>query len=636
MNKLTHSFPAKVTAVFLFVITVLLSFLGTAGICLMAENGFYRLPLADLKQHIFESITRRYANTVFYGYFPAYRNDFYDLKDYQEAFSADKTNFLFILKDPGGNIILSNYSNEEYLLSFTYQYEEYMVYNTGTGQQTANEKRIYTIDCFVNKAMAANDNYSKADRHVDLAYKVRYAIIPFTIISIIAAIVLFIFLMCSAGRKKGEDRVVPGIIGRIPFDILVAAVLTIVFFQYSMLDHIMHSMSDAVTIIILTVFGIVDVLLVLMGCMSFATRLKLGGWWKNTVIYLFLSFIIRIVTKTIRGIKYLILNIPLVWRTALIILAISFVEFLMLVTVDNRGNLAFFWLFEKLILIPPVMFFAVGLRKLQTAGRKIAGGDQGYRLDTRYLLWDLKSHGENLNSISEGIAKAVDERLKSERLKTELITNVSHDIKTPLTSIINYVDLIKKEEIENDTMKEYIDVLDRQSTRLKKLIEDLVEASKASTGNIEINWTRTETGVLLTQTVGEYTEKLKETGIELILQKPEDEVYVLADGRLLWRIFDNLMSNICKYAQPTTRAYINLDIIDRQAVITFRNISKYPLNISSDELLERFVRGDSSRNTEGSGLGLSIAKSLTELQLGKLDLYVDGDLFKVVVSFTII
>ncbi len=163
-----------------------------------------------------------------------------------------------------------------------------------------------------------------------------------------------------------------------------------------------------------------------------------------------------------------------------------------------------------------------------------------------------------------------------------------------------------------------------------------MEASKASTGNIEVNRVRTEIGILLTQTVGEYEEKLKENGLELILKKPEDEIFILADGRLLWRVFDNLMNNICKYAQPSTRAYINLDKEDKQAVITFRNISKYPLNISSDELLDRFIRGDSSRNTEGSGLGLSIAKSLTELLNGTLDLYVDGDLFKVVVKFNVI
>ncbi len=153
---------------------------------------------------------------------------------------------------------------------------------------------------------------------------------------------------------------------------------------------------------------------------------------------------------------------------------------------------------------------------------------------------------------------------------------------------------------------------------------------------MDVNRVRTEIGILLTQTVGEYEEKLKENDLELILKKPDDEIFIMADGRLLWRVFDNLMNNICKYAQPSTRTYINLDTDDRQAVITFRNISKYPLNISSDELLDRFIRGDSSRNTEGSGLGLSIAKSLTELQQGTLDLYVDGDLFKVVVKFNVI
>lgn len=222
-----------------------------------------------------------------------------------------------------------------------------------------------------------------------------------------------------------------------------------------------------------------------------------------------------------------------------------------------------------------------------------------------------------------------------DRIFSNLIYN-SHDIKTPLTSIINYVDLIKKEDTENETVQEYINVLDRQSARLKKLIEDLVEASKASTGNIEVNMAHAEVGVLLTQTVGEYEEKIKNNGLELILKKPESEVFVMADGKLLWRVFDNLMNNICKYSQPSTRAYLNLETEDNQAIITFRNISNFPLNLNSDELLDRFIRGDSSRSTEGSGLGLSIAKSLTELQNGTFDLLVDGDLFKVVIKFNIV
>lgn len=231
--------------------------------------------------------------------------------------------------------------------------------------------------------------------------------------------------------------------------------------------------------------------------------------------------------------------------------------------------------------------------------------------------------------------KAVDEQMKSERFKTELITNVSHDIKTPLTSIINYVDLIKKEDCDNEKIKEYTEVLDRQSSRLKKLVDDLVEASKASSGVLAVDMKPCEIGVLLSQTAGEYEEKLKKAGLELVLTQPETSVTIMADGRHLWRIFDNLMNNVCKYSLPSSRVYLTLEEQNGNAVVTFKNISKTPLNITSDELMERFVRGDSSRNTEGSGLGLSITKSLTELQKGKFDLTVDGDLFKATLTFKI-
>ena len=237
--------------------------------------------------------------------------------------------------------------------------------------------------------------------------------------------------------------------------------------------------------------------------------------------------------------------------------------------------------------------------------------------------------------ISDGMAKAVDERMKSERLKTELITNVSHDIKTPLTSIINYVDLLEKEHLEDEKAVEYLEVLERQSAKLKKLTEDLVEASKASTGNLEVENEQIEAGVFLTQTVGEFEERLSAAGLELIVSKPDDKVYITADGRHLWRVVDNLMNNICKYAQPNSRVYVNLETTDEDISIIFRNMSKFPLNINGDELQERFVRGDKSRNTEGHGLGLSIAKSLMDLMNGKMEIYVDGDLFKVVLKWHI-
>ena len=231
-----------------------------------------------------------------------------------------------------------------------------------------------------------------------------------------------------------------------------------------------------------------------------------------------------------------------------------------------------------------------------------------------------------------GMSKAVDDRMKSERFRTELITNVSHDLKTPLTSIVSYVDLLKKENIENETALGYIDVIDRQSAKLKKLTEDLVEASKASSGAVSVNKEILNIGELINQSVGEFSEKLEAAEITPVINLPEEEITVCTDGRLLWRVFDNLIQNIIKYAQPGTRAYFDLTEAEYNAVLTIKNISKDPLNMTAEALMERFVRGDASRNSEGNGLGLSIAKSLTELCGGVFELTLDGDLYKVTIT----
>ena len=231
-----------------------------------------------------------------------------------------------------------------------------------------------------------------------------------------------------------------------------------------------------------------------------------------------------------------------------------------------------------------------------------------------------------------GLENAVNGRMKSERFKTELITNVSHDIKTPLTSIINYTDLLKKENIETEPVKGYIEVLDRQSERLKKLITDLLEASKASSGNIKLDIAEVDAGLMLEQVYGEYQNKFEKAGLTGIVTKPSETVFIKADANHLFRVFDNILGNVVKYAQPGTRVYIDLTQNDETITISFKNISKEKLNITGEELMERFVRGDRSRNTEGSGLGLSIAKSLANLMGGELEIVIDGDLFKVEVS----
>ena len=271
------------------------------------------------------------------------------------------------------------------------------------------------------------------------------------------------------------------------------------------------------------------------------------------------------------------------------------------------------------------------MKRLQRAGKELADGNMEYRVDTDSLFGDYRRHGENLNHIGDGISVAVEEKVKSERFRTELITNVSHDLKTPLTSIVNYVDLLSKLDLSEEAWA-YVEVLQRQSNRLKKLTEDLVEASKASTGNLKVELGPVDLGELLVQVTGEYEDRLRQAEISPVVQSPEEPIIVMGDGRYLWRIIDNLLSNVRKYALPGTRVYIDASVLDGAAVISVKNISRDRLNVSADELLRRFVRGDASRNTEGSGLGLSIAQSLAVLMHGKLSLTVDGDLFKAELS----
>lgn len=356
------------------------------------------------------------------------------------------------------------------------------------------------------------------------------------------------------------------------------------------------------------------------------TRIRTKTFFRYSELY----YICRPILFLYRGFRE---NISLIWKGLIPLALIAVAEFLVIICFywDAEALLTFFFLF-KLVEIPVVLFGLAQMKRLQQGSKRIASGDLT-PIDTKGMFWEFKKHGENINQIRDGITVAVEEQIKSERFKTELITNVSHDIKTPLTSIINYVDLIKKEEITDPTMIEYVDVLDRQSARLKKLIEDLMEASKASTGNLEVQLEECDMGVLLSQVVGEFEEKLGENGLEAVVSKPEESVMAMVDGRHVWRVLDNLLNNVCKYSQPNTRVYILLEQDANEVAITFKNISKMALNIPSDQLMQRFVRGDSSRHTEGSGLGLSIAQSLTELMNGSMKLDIDGDLFKVTLKF---
>ena len=458
----------------------------------------------------------------------------------------------------------------------------------------------------------------------DLLYGWRYAILWVAGLSFLAGLLIFIFLLRAAGHRKGSEKIVPSFVDKIPFDVFTVLVIAAigVFLTPVMADF----EWPEVLLAAIPCFLLIG-LSFLLWCMSFAVRVKLGTLWSGCLL-------VRIVRWLWRGFTALIRRLPLLWKWVLGIGAAALVDlFFRNAAVFSHNRTTFFWFLFWLLAGAATLYAVLAFRRLRLGAKEIAAGKLSGKVEEKNLILDFKDHANDLNHIRDGLNAAVEERLKSERFRTELITNVSHDIKTPLTSIINYVDLLQKEQPESETQREYLEVLARQAAKLKKLTEDLIEASKASTGALPVSREKLELGVLLDQTAGEYAEKLNSAELTPVVTKPVEPVYVLADGRQLWRVFDNLMNNVVKYALPGTRVYISLAHGDGKASVTFRNISREALNISVEELTERFVRGDSSRSTEGSGLGLSIAMSLTKLQNGEMTLAVDGDLFKVTLSF---
>ena len=345
------------------------------------------------------------------------------------------------------------------------------------------------------------------------------------------------------------------------------------------------------------------------------------------------TLILRALAWALGGIRTALLSLPVTWKAIVLFLAYTAFNFIAFTDVGRyNGGFILLWFLAQGGALALACWWTISFRRLRTGARAMAEGDLENRVDTHKMPPDLREHGEDLNNISMGLSAAVDEKMKSERFKAELITNVSHDLKTPLTSIINYVNLLRATDQTDPKALEYIDVLDRKSQRLKKLTEDLVEASKASTGVLNVERERIGMEQLIDQALGEWEEKLEARHLSIVKLLPEGETWVYADGRHLWRVIDNLLSNCSKYAMEGTRVYLELTRGKGQAALSVKNVSREAITVPADRLMERFVRGEESRNTEGSGLGLSIARSLTELQGGTFQLTADGDLFKATVT----
>jgi len=474
-----------------------------------------------------------------------------------------------------------------------------------------------------------------------------------TAISLSVFLTLSIILIVVSGKVSGTEEPTLAPLNKIPFDIFlviagigstIAMPLTsMVLFdngtirQYSQVieDYNTYTTVEYVGFLWYYLIGLSAACLggitFLLGTlMSLSARVKCGKWWANTVIYRLLRIIGKVIKSFSHMVSVVFYHLPDVWKIAIAFLAYLIIDWILLYAAyENYNNelaLFLFVIFNLAILVG-LCYIGINFDTLEKGTRRLAAGQLDSKIETINLRFIFRRHAENINAIGDGMQLAVEQKLKSERMKTELITNVSHDIKTPITSIVNYADLLSTLPL-SEPAAEYAGVLLRQSKRLAKLTSDIFEASKASTGNIPVELSTVDVAELISQSVGEYDERLAEQNIIPVVTATQ-EVHAIADGKLLWRIADNLLSNVCKYALPGTRLYVDVRQTRNHATITFKNISRQPLNVDSEELTERFVRGDASRNTEGSGLGLNIAKSFTELQNGTLEIMVDGDLFKV-------
>ena len=608
MKKLTHSAAARAVAFILCLLFGLTAVLGAAGYCFTKINRDDTLPEPDSVPVYREAVHGLLLDALNQKYYTG------EYPDLPSGYSYTVTEYS--VKNDKETVLFDSRTKNALPLGVSFTMEQ--------------NGRLTEAQAYLEPKQTPGEELTRLRSSVGTLLRYQNAYLPVGIITAVLCIALLVFLMASMG--KTPDGVKLRGIHRVPVDLFLAAALAAILFlaNYSggagnlLLYNPLWTWILPSTLMALWI-GFVALLIF---C-TLAARFRAGKWWRNSIIYIVCRFVYRAVRGFVRA-------LPIAWKGILVYAVVVLVNFFGMLLICLSGS--FFQLLVLVALDIAGLYFVIRtvrqLKTLQTAAQKLAAGDLTYTVDTEKMYPVLKEHGDNLNAVSVGMSRAVNERMKSERFKTELITNVSHDLKTPLTSIVSYVDLLKKEPIESESAQEYIDVLDRQSQKLKKLTADLVDASKASSGALPVHSEKLDLGELLRQSAGEYTEKFAAAGIAPVLLVPEGETYVTADGRLLWRVLDNLLGNAVKYAQSGTRLYLELVQDETETVLTLKNISREPLNIPAEELMERFVRGDGSRHTDGSGLGLSIAKSLMELMGGKLALTLDGDLFKAALVFS--
>lgn len=513
-----------------------------------------------------------------------------------------------------------------------------------TGAPSGDEELAYfacTLELYLDPALTAPDAFSLLQPLHEQLLRLRFALPVLCLVQLLLCALLYVFLLSAAGHRPGEEQVRRGWVDRIPTDVfyvlsaalgLGCCVLASTIRFYAAVGG--RVLSSLIPYLLLFGGGAAGLLLLfLLVSMSTAVRVKTHTFFSSMLI-------VRLLRWIGRGVGLLLKNLPALWRLLLLLAGYALLSCVCILDAIlppmyfgyagglREALLLLVWLAASVALVVWLCRASLGFTRLRHGARALAEGDLSHQVDPRGMIRTEKALAADLNRIGEGLSRAVEARMRSERMKTDLITNVSHDLKTPLTSIVNYVELLKKEPLHNGTAEGYVAVLDRQAQRLKKLTEDVVEASKASSGALHVQLAPVDVAELLRQCAAEYGDRFAAAQLTPVLHLPERPLVVLADGRLLWRVFDNLLGNAVKYALPGTRVYLDAAAGTDCATLTLRNISREPLDMRGEELMERFVRGDASRHAEGSGLGLSIASSLVQLQHGTLTILPDGDLFR--------
>ena len=495
-------------------------------------------------------------------------------------------------------------------------------------------------------AVSVDTKFSVADSMADEAEnyetysKLMFPMLAGAIFGSVLWLVGMVWLTVTAGRKPEDEEIYLNGFDRWYTEIAAGAVIGIwlagTIISGTLIANSSLGYSHAVVTVIVTclICGTYTMAWFLIGYLSLVRRMKAGTLWKNSLIRTVLKWIGKCSGKLADFARAFSRNTAEKIKVLLVGGAFLFLQFLIIGCIFGGAEV---FLLALMAVDVAAMIFVIrkadGLDLIMDGLKKISDGELQYKIKTDTLTGKQKVMAEYINNIGSGLDAAVENSLKKERMQTELITNVSHDLKTPLTSIINYVDLMKRENPTDPKIQEYLRILDEKSQRLKVLTEDVVEASKASTGNIKLEMNDIDFVEMVQQVIGEFEEKFQEKNLTMMVHFTDEPSIIYADGQRMWRVLENVFGNVVKYAMEGTRVYAEISNRNKKVTFSLKNISAQPLNISADELTERFIRGDVARNTEGSGLGLSIAKSLTELQGGEFKLYLDGDLFKVMITF---